>query len=425
MPTQPVTIFLLELLVIMAASRAVGYVARRYLGQPAVVAEMITGVLLGPSLLGLVAPGLEAALFPKGMMGTLSVVAQFGAGLYMFLVGLRFRPDHLRVNIASASAVSLTGMIVPFLAALVITPWLIATPGLFGAHVTLIQATLFMGACIAITAFPVLARIIDDRGLSGTPLGTLCLSAGAINDGGAWIVLAIVLSTLSGDPTTAAEAIGGAALVALLLLRGGPRLLAPLARRVERDAMLDLRTIGTMLMLFLLCAASMDAIGMHAVLGGFLVGVATPRGRLADLLRERLEPLVVLVLLPVFFMYSGLNTQLNLVIGAPMMVVTVTIIAVSILAKGGACWAAARLAGQDRSSALAIGALMNARGLMELVMINIGLQRGIIGAPLFSMLTLMTIVTTLMVSPLFELSRRRSADAGESPGAAAEEAGAG
>jgi len=393
--------FFLQMAVIIAVCRIVGWLAKRYLGQPQVVGEMIAGVILGPSLLGLLAPDLQAALFPKESKSILFVGAQLGVGLYMFLVGLGFRRDHFKTNAASAAAVSLAGMAAPFLVAVAIAPWLVSQ-GLFGQGIQTWQAMLFMGAAISITAFPMLARIIHERGLSGTRLGSLSLAAGAIDDAGAWCVLALVLASFGAGPMVAVMAIAGGGAFALFMLTVEPKLLAPLGRIVEREGRLSPTVLGIVLILFMLSAWAMDAVGIHAVFGGFILGVAMPRGLLSQEVKRQLEPFAVLVLLPMFFTFSGLNTQLTMVNSLGLLAVTAVILLGSILAKGGACWAAARLTGQDNATAMGIGALMNARGLMELIIINIGLQRGIIGPALFSILVLMAIITTLMASPLFE-----------------------
>ncbi|WP_313008924.1 cation:proton antiporter [Brevundimonas vesicularis] len=402
--------FFLQMAIIIAACRIVGWLAKRYLGQPQVVGEMIAGVILGPSLFGLLAPDLQAALFPKESRSILFVGAQLGVGLYMFLVGLGFRRDHFRANAKSAAAVSLAGMAAPFLVAVAIAPWLVAE-GLFGRGIQTWQAMLFMGAAISITAFPMLARIIHERGLSGTRLGSLSLAAGAIDDAGAWCVLAIVLASFGAGPMVAVTAIAGGGAFALFMLTLGPKLLAPLGRIVEREGRLSPTVLGIVLILFMLSAWAMDAVGIHAVFGGFILGVAMPRGLLSDEVKRQLEPFAVLVLLPMFFTFSGLNTRLTMVNSLGLLAVTVVILLGSILAKGGACWAAARLTGQDNATAMGIGALMNARGLMELIIINIGLQRGIIGPAVFSILVLMAIITTLMASPLFEWVYGRKARA--------------
>lgn len=404
-------IFFLQLFVILAVCRLVGWAAKRWLGQPQVVGEMIAGVILGPSLFGLVAPQIQGMLFPADSRGVLYVGAQLGVGLYMFLVGLSFRRDHFLANARSATAVSISGMAAPFLIAVLVTPWLLATPGLFSDQATLFQATLFMGAAIAITAFPMLARIIHERGLSGTPLGTLSLSAGAIGDAGAWILLAVVLAGFGAGAGMAVTAIGGAAVFTLFVLTIGRRLMRRLGETAERQGRVGPNLLAIVLMLFMLSAFAMDGIGIHAVFGGFLLGVAMPKGFFAEEVRRQLEPFTVIVLLPMFFTYSGLHTQLTSVDSWPLLLIAVVLLVGSILAKFGACWAAARLTGQDNPTALGIGALMNARGLMELIIINIGLQAGLIGPALFSMLVLMAVVTTLMASPLFEWVYGRQARA--------------
>jgi Kef-type K+ transport system membrane component KefB len=321
----------------------------------------------------------------------------------MFMVGLGFDRSHFRIHGKSAAAVSISGMAAPFLAAVLLAPWLMTIDGLFAPTVTAFEATLFMGAAISITAFPMLARIIHERGLSNSPLGTLSLSAGAIDDAGAWTVLAIVLASFGEGPGVAVKAIAGGLGFAVFMILFGPRLLAGLGRWAEREEELSHTLLAVVLILFMLSAFAMDAVGIHAVFGGFVLGCVVPRGALADRLREKLEPMTVVLLLPMFFTFSGLNTQLSMVNSLPLLAMAAAILAVSILAKGVACWAAARVTGQDNPTAMAIGALMNARGLMELIIINIGLQRGIIGPALFSVLVLMAIVTTLMASPLFEL----------------------
>jgi Kef-type K+ transport system membrane component KefB len=401
-------LFFLQMFVIVGACRAIGWLAKRFLDQPQVVGEMIAGVFLGPSLLGLLAPELQQMLFPKDSRTILYVVAQMGVGLYMFLVGLGFQNEHLKSNAKSAIAVSLSGIAVPFLAAIALAPWLLSL-GLFGNGIDTVQAILFTGAAISITAFPVLARIINERGLSRTALGTLSLSAGAVNDAGAWVVLAIVLGRVGGDPIMAIKAMIGGGLFVLVMVTLGPKLLAPLGRIAEREGGVSTGLLGVIVILFMLCAWAMDIAGLHAVFGGFVLGTALPRGVLTREIKRKLEPLALTLLVPIFFTFSGLNTQLTIINDFDMALVAAVVLACSILAKGVACWAAARLTGQDNATAMGIGALMNARGLMELIIINIGLQKGIIGPALFSILVLMAIVTTLMTSPLFELVYGRKA----------------
>jgi Kef-type K+ transport system membrane component KefB len=408
-------IFFLQIFFILAACRFFGWLVRRWLRQPQVIGEMIAGVVLGPSLLGLLAPDFQHFLFPPESRPVLQVVAQLGIGLYMFLVGLDFRSDDFKANAPSAVAVSVSGIVVPFAVAVLGTPYLMNLPGLFSATVSQFNATLFLGAAIAITAFPVLARIIHDRELGGSMIATLTLSAAAIGDGIAWCVLAVVLASLGAGPEVAIIAIVGGAMLAAVMIFLGPRLFAPLGRTAEADAAagrpLRVSTLATALILFSLSAYIADVIGLHAVFGGFLIGTAMPRGAFAARMKQLLEPFTVVFLLPVFFTYSGLNTQLTVVDSRLLLFVALAVLAASIFSKFVACWAAARLSGQDNSTSLGIGALMNARGLTELIIINIGLSAGIIGPALFSMLVLMAIVTTLMASPLFELVYGRAARA--------------
>jgi Kef-type K+ transport system membrane component KefB len=395
--------FFMQLALILLTCRVVGWAAQRFLGQPQVVGEMIAGVVLGPSLLGLLFPDFQLAVFPKETRNVLYAGSQLGVGLYMFMVGLTLRLDHFQAKARSAGAVSAAGIIAPFLLAVAITPYLLTVEGLFTPGISQANATLFMGACIALTAFPMLARIINERGLANSSLGTLSLTAGAFDDATSWCVLAVVLATFGGGAGVAVLAIGGAVLYTAFMLIWGRKLLAPLGRIVERQGEMSTTMLAVTMALFCLSAFFMDAIGIHAIFGGFLLGACMPRGLFVEELKRKVEPLAVVLLLPMFFTYSGLNTRMDMVNSVQLLLIALGILIVSILAKFGACWAAARLSGEDNRTALGIGALMNSRGLMELIIINIGLQKGIIGPTLFSMLVLMAIVTTMMAGPLFEI----------------------
>ena len=408
-PTDFSVHFFLQLALILIACRVVGSFGRKFLGQPQVVGEMIAGVVLGPSLFGLLLPEVQSAIFPQATKNVLYSGAQLGVGLYMFLVGTTLRLDHFQSKAKSAIAVSAAGIIVPFLMAAAITPFLLTVPNLFADGISTVNATLFMGACIALTAFPMLARIINERGLANSSLGTLSLTAGAFDDAVSWCVLAVVLATFGAGPGVAVLAIGGGLTYTLFIMIFGKRLLAPLGRIVEREGEMSTTVLGITLALFCTSAFIMDAVGIHAIFGGFILGTVMPRGLFAEELKRKVEPLAVVLLLPMFFTYSGLNTRMDMVNTLPLLLIALGILAVSILAKFGACWAAARISGEDNRTALGIGALMNSRGLMELIIINIGLQKGIIGPTLFSMMVLMAIVTTMMAGPLFELVYGRKA----------------
>ncbi|KKK99996.1 cation:proton antiporter [Rheinheimera mesophila] len=397
-----VVTFVLQLAVILVAAQLFGYLAR-FIGQPKVVGEMIAGVVLGPSLFGLFWPDIQQQIFPADTMPVLYFGAQVGVGLYMFLVGLEFNTSLFKQQARSAIAVSLAGMLVPFTVAALLCVWLLDIPGLFAANISYGNAALFLGAAIAITAFPMLARIIYERGLSGTSLGALALAAGAIDDAAAWTVMAVVLASFGGGALLAVKAVVGGVAYATLMFTKVTGWLQPLADRIETKGEMSWGQFAFLLLLFALSAYSMEWVGLHAVFGGFILGIAMPRGAIVEHLRKRLEKITIFVLLPMFFTYSGLKTQLTILADWDLMSIALVILAASVFAKGIACWAAARLTGSDNRTAMAVGALMNARGLMELIIINIALKFGVIEPALFSIMVVMAIVTTLMATPLFEL----------------------
>lgn len=393
--------FFLQLAVILMFCRVVGMVAAR-LGQPQVVAEMIAGVLLGPSLLGSVAPEWSAQLFPRDSMKVLFPVSQLGLALYMFIVGLEFRMDIVRSRFGTSVAVSAAGMVAPFVLGGLLGWYLKTHTGLFPEKTTVTNAAIFMGASMCITAFPMLARIIHYKGLAGTVMGTVAIGAGAIDDAAAWALLAVVLASFKGDAAHAIMSIGGGigyVAVALGLIRP---LLARWARGIEARGQLSEGEYAFLLSLMCLGAWWTDRIELHAVFGAFVMGAAMPRGMVNRELISRTQPLAVALLLPLFFTFSGLNTRIGLLNTVPLWLMGLLVLAVAVLGKGVACWAAARAAGVPGREAMGIGVLMNARGLMELIIINIGLERGIISPEIFAMLTIMAVITTLMASPLFD-----------------------
>lgn len=414
--------FFLQLVILLAACRFVGFLGRR-LGQTQVVSEMIAGVLLGPSLLGVVAPQLQEWLFPKTAMvgpvgqeisirhpsmGILYVVSQVGLVLYMFIVGMEFDLDLLKKRATSAVAVSLAGIITPILLGGLAGLWLHGRTGFFGANVSPWSGAFFLGAAMAITAFPMLARIIYEAGISRTSMGLLALGAAATDDAVAWGLLAIVLSSVHGDSRYALFAIGGGAIYAIAVLGGFSRLMKKLEDWRQKERQLTTPMFAIVLLLLFTGAYTTDAIGIYAVFGAFIVGAAMPKGDLAADIRRNLDKVVSTLLLPLYFVYSGLNTKISLIDSLALWVVTGLLVVVAILAKGLACTVMAKAAGETWSSAMKIGTLMNARGLIELIILNIGLQNGVITQTLFTMMVIMAIVTTLIASPLFQYLDRRS-----------------
>jgi Kef-type K+ transport system membrane component KefB len=398
--------FFLQLAVILLACRLVGWIAIRA-GQPPVVAEMVTGFLLGPSLLGLIAPDLFATLFPRQTLGMIFLVSQLGLVLYMFCVGLEFNTQLMLQNSRRAAAVSIGGVVVPFAFGSALALWLVPAGGFFSEQVRPFQAVLFVGASMAITAFPMLARIIYERGISGTALGTLVLTAGAINDAAAWIILAIVIGSLSGsNMLAAAAALGAVFYVALVYVVVRP-FFRKLSAAAEAEGHLPAWIFSTVLVVLAMGAWFTDTVGIHSVFGAFVLGAGMPRGIMSRELQRMVGPVTTALLVPLFFVYSGLNSQIGLLNSPWLWLVTVLVFAIACAGKGLGCWLAARLTGATNREAMAVGTLMNARGMMELILLNIGLQRGLITPTLFTILVMMAIGTTLMASPLFSLLYRR------------------
>ena len=401
-----VSVFFIQLLVILAVARGVGALALK-IGQPRVVGEMIAGILLGPTLFGALAPQLQQQLFAPEYRPYLNLGAQVGIGLYMFLVGLDFDTGMFKSRARSAIAISVSGILVPFVMACLLATWLISHGGLFADNISWVQAMLFLGAAIGITAFPMLARVIQEQGLGNSKIGTLVLAAGAMDDVAAWCLMALLLASFNGDDSLFIKAVLGAVIFAGLMLTLVRKHAARLEDWYLRETRLTPRLLLVILLLWVVSVSTTEWIGLHAVFGGFVLGVVMPRGLLAGHLIKRLQPVVLIALVPLFFTVSGLKTDLSLLAEGTLWQVALAVIAASIFAKAVACYIAARLCGENHPMALAVGILMNARGMMELILLNIALQNGVIKADLFSVLVLMTIVTTMMATPLFNYLQRR------------------
>jgi K+:H+ antiporter len=403
----------LQLAVILVACRVVGLLGRR-LGQTQVVSEMVAGVLLGPSLFGLFAPQAQQWLFPRegvsGMphpsMSVLFAISQVGLVLYMFLVGLDFKAALIMGRARSAALVSGAGIVVPLALGGALGLIIHEQGEFFAAGIGPWPAALYLGASMSITAFPMLARIILERGIAGTRLGTLTLAAGAMDDAVAWCLLAVVLSVVSGSLWMAIVTIGGAMFYMLAMIGLGRPAFRFFTRWTEREGGITPSILASTLAILMLAAWFTDVIGIYAVFGAFVCGAVMPRGGFAEELQNRLGSVTSTLLLPVFFVFSGLNTRIGLVNTPRLWIMTGVIVLIAIAGKGLACMLAARAGGENWRLSATIGVLMNARGLMELIILNIGLQRGIITPTLFTMMVLMAVVTTLMASPLFSVFYR-------------------
>lgn len=409
--------FFLQLLVVIVVCRLVGLLGRK-LGQTQVVSEMIAGVLLGPSLFGAIWFSGQQWLFPKTMeiagetvkhpsMSILYVVSQLALVLYMFQVGLEFDLKLMKSRGGSAFLVSASGIVVPILLGGAAGFLLHGRSDCFQPNVQVMSAAFFVGASMSITAFPMLARIIYEAGIARTSMGTLALGAAAFDDGIAWCLLAIVLSSVKGDPSFAAKAIGGGALFAILMFGVASKALVRLEKWREKVGFLDSNMVIWSCSLLLAGASFTDSIGIYAVFGAFIVGASFPKGKLSEDLQKMIGLLVTALLLPTFFVYSGLNTKIGLISTWELIGITALLTIIAIIAKGVACTLAAKAAGEPWPEASKIGVLMNSRGLIELIILNIGLEKGVITPTFFTMMVIMAIVTTVMASPIFQWLQRK------------------
>jgi len=396
---NPLTLLILQMMVVIGLSRLLGAGIRR-IGQPMVIAEVTAGIILGPSLLGWLWPTAMTTVFPKTSMPLLGMLSQVGLVLFMFLIGLELDPKLLKNQGRSSVMISQSGIIVPFALGALAASFL--RTHLSEPDVPASSFTLFMGIAMSITAFPVLARILTEKRLLKSKVGAVAITCAAVDDVMGWCLLAFVVSVVR------STGVGGAvrttlmaiAYIAVMLFVVRP-FLARLAARVSTRGPIDQTTVAVTLLLLLLSSMVTELIGIHALFGAFAFGAAIPKeGGLAQALAEKLEDVVVVLLLPLFFAYSGLRTQIGLINSPQHWGICALIITLACLGKFGGSALAARLTGNGWRESSAIGILMNTRGLMELIVLNIGLDLGVISPTLFTMMVIMALVTTFMTSPL-------------------------
>src|SRR5262245_13270547 len=387
-----------EIVVILAVARLDG-AGLRAIRQPQVMGEVVGGIVLGPSLLGWIAPGTAAALFPPATIPYLGMLSQFGIVFFMFLVGLELDPALIRGHGRVAIVCSHASIITPFVLGVGLASWLYARHAPPG--VPFLSFSLFMGAAMSITAFPVLARILIERDLLRTPVGALAITCAAVDDVTAWCLLAVVVALVSAS--SAREALGTLAgtvgYVAVMLLVARP-LVGRLSAMVERAARLSQNLVAVVLVLVLASSTATTMIGIHAIFGAFMLGAILPKDALFTReLVEKVEDFVVVLLLPIYFAVTGLKTRIGLVDTPTLWLECGLVIATASLGKLGGAAGAARLTGLPWREGGALGVLMNTRGLMELIILNIGLDLGVLSPALFAMMVLMAVVTTLATTP--------------------------
>jgi Kef-type K+ transport system membrane component KefB len=388
---------LLQLIVISIVVQIFGYLSGR-IGQQWVIGEILAGLALGPSFLGALWPSLRGALFPAAALPTLQTLGDIGLVLYMFSLGTRLDRQLMLRQSRSAIIVSVSSTLLPLVMGAGLAFFLY--PGFAGSKANLVSFILLIGTAMAITAFPVLARLLAEKHMLDTKIGTLALTCAAIGDAVAWCLLAVVVGIIKSKSLTA-----GALTVGLTLLFVGFLLLVvrPVLTYADRRISSKRVILALSILLLLLAAYATNAIGIHPVFGAFLMGVILPR-RAAFLEQVRsIDQINNVLFLPLFFIYSGLRTQIGLLSSPWLWFICLLVVAVACAGKISGGMLTLRLMGESWREAFGLGVLMNTRGLVELIVLNIGLDLGVLSPTLFAMLVIMALVTTMMASPLLHL----------------------
>jgi Kef-type K+ transport system membrane component KefB len=398
---DPVSRLFLQLLIIIVTARLVGR-AFTLFGQPSVVGEMAAGILLGPSFFGLVWPGGFHFVFPDASAGTLRLLSQIGVCLFMFTVGMELDVTHIRNRAQMAVVVSHASIVIPYFLGVVLA-WFLYT-SLAAPGATFIAFALFMGISMSITAFPVLARILQERNLSKTSLGSMAVTCAAVDDVTAWSVLALVVAIARASSVTGSAISLIFVLVFIALMVWGVRRVLPRWLKVSNEGEPSKGALAIVVWIVVASALATEIVGIHAIFGSFLAGAIMPEaGGFRHKLSLRIENFSSVLLLPLFFVFTGLRTQVGLLSDLQGWLLCLLILAVATSGKLGGTALSARLMGMNWRDALQLGALMNTRGLMELIALNIGYDLGILSPQIFAMLVIMALATTALTGPLLTL----------------------
>jgi Kef-type K+ transport system membrane component KefB len=404
-----ITLLITQICVILVASYSVAWLLKK-VHQPQVVGEMVAGVLLGPSLLGWVLPGFSAVVFPANSLGPMFLLSQIGLLIFMFMVGLELDTHKLRELGHTAVVISHSSIIVPFGLGVLLAFHLYTQVA--DQNIPFTGFALFMGVAMSVTAFPVLARILTERNLLGTKLGTLTIACAAVDDVTAWCLLAVIIAIVrsSANHLPLWQMLAGLVVYIGLMNFVFKPVVRNLAARYAGAGVND-KIIAVVLVLMFASSLATEWLGIHALFGAFFAGVMMPKGNgFAESIRRRFRPLVVVLLIPLFFAYTGLRTSVGLIHGSEMIISCALVLLVAVAGKFGGSAVAARIMGTPWRDATAIGILMNTRGLIELVILNIGLDIGVLTRPMFSIMVVMAVTTTLMTTPLLSLVCGRHAE---------------
>ncbi|HKR05913.1 MAG TPA: cation:proton antiporter [Bacteroidia bacterium] len=399
---SPLGLLLLQIITILFVSKLFGAVITR-IGQPSVIGEMIAGIFLGPSIMGLLFPAFSEFLFPKSSLNNLQFLSQIGLAFFMFIIGMELDIEKLKNKAYNAIVISHASIIFPYFLGVSVSYFLYEE--FAPANVSFTAFALFMGIAVSITAFPVLARILQERGLTKTSLGAIVITCAAFDDVTAWCILAIVIAIAkAGTIASALFTIVLTVIFILIMLYAVKPWIKKVSSKYGDSKNLNKTLVVIVFFVLLLSACITEAIGIHALFGAFLAGVIMPQKvNVKELLMEKIEDVSILLLLPLFFAFTGLRTQIGLLNDGSLWTTCGLIIFIAVLGKFGGSAFAAKLTGQSWKDSFSIGALMNTRGLMELIVLNIGYDLGILSPVLFAIMVLMALITTFMTGPLLSI----------------------
>lgn len=402
---HPLSILLIQIIAVLLMVRLFGFLFK-HIGQPGVIGEIVAGIVLGPSVLGYFFPDVFQALFPPESLTNLELLSQVGLVLFMFVIGMELDFSVLKNKINETLVISHAGILVPFFLGIVASYWIYEEYA--AAQTAFLPFALFIGISMSITAFPVLARIIQERNMTKTSLGTLAIASAANDDVTAWCLLAVVIAIAkAGTFASALYAIGLTALYIIIMFMVVRPFLKKVGEVYANQEVINKTFVALILLILIISSTLTEIIGIHALFGAFMAGVVMPASiGFRKVMMEKVEDIALVFFLPLFFAFTGLRTEIGLINSPALWGVCLLLITVAVAGKLGGCAVAARLVGESWKDSFTIGTLMNTRGLMELVALNIGYEMGVLPPSIFVILVIMALVTTFMTTPLLHLVER-------------------
>ncbi|WP_077153474.1 cation:proton antiporter [Bacteroides bouchesdurhonensis] len=402
---HPLTTLLIQIIAVLLMVRLFGYLFN-YIGQPGVIGEIVAGIVLGPSVLGALFPDAFQFLFPPDSLTNLELLSQVGLILFMFVIGMELDFSVLKNKINETLVISHAGILVPFFLGILASYWIYEEYA--ASQTPFLPFALFIGISMSITAFPVLARIIQERNMTKTPLGTLAIASAANDDVTAWCLLAVVIAiSKAGSFASALYSVGLAVVYIVIMFLVVRPFLKKVGEVYANQEAINKTFVAFILLILIISSCITEVIGIHALFGAFMAGVVMPSNiGFRKVMMEKVEDISLVFFLPLFFAFTGLRTEIGLINSLELWFVCLLLVTVAVAGKLGGCAVAARLVGESWKDSLTVGTLMNTRGLMELVALNIGYEMGVLPPSIFVILVIMALVTTFMTTPLLHLVER-------------------